>query len=288
MLQAPAVPDLTLLFVGAAAVLLVLERLTPLRARKARFVARLGANVALAATAFALSALVVMPVVRRLLDLGANERIGLFAQLELSGWAEAGVGFLLLDLSFYYWHLANHRVPLLWRFHNVHHMDPDLDVTTGARFHFGEIALSTLFRAAQIVVTGVSLPTFAAYEAALQAATLFHHSNVRLPIGFERLLSWLIVTPRMHGIHHSELEREANSNYSVVLSLWDRLHGSVRLNVSQAEIVVGVPGYASAEDRRLSTLFLAPFRRQRRHWFRADGSRPERAESARGRGRLVE
>src|SRR6185503_6617510 len=105
-------------------------------------------------------------------------------------------------LSFYYWHRLNHRLPLLWRFHSVHHMDPDLDVTTAVRFHFGEILLSTVFRSLQVVALGVGLTGYLLYEPRLQCANLFHHSNLRLPIRLERALNWVLVTPRMHGIHH--------------------------------------------------------------------------------------
>src|SRR4029453_13648984 len=110
--------------------------------------------------------------------------------------------------SFYYWHVANHKVALLWRFHNVHHMDPELDVSPGFRFPFGEVFLSTFFRVAQVGLLGISFASFAAYELVFQANTLFHHSNTRLPIRLERFLNAILVTPRMHGIHHSQVRRE--------------------------------------------------------------------------------
>src|SRR5436305_9228878 len=131
------------------------------------------------------------------------------------------LSFLLVDLSFYYWHLANHRVPFLWRFHNVHHIDPDLDVSSAFRFHFGEIALSAVMSVLQVSVIGISAGAFFLYQMAFQAEVIFHHSNWRLPIALERALSKLIVTPRMHGIHHSQVQRENNSNYGTVFSFWD-------------------------------------------------------------------
>src|SRR5262249_59759696 len=94
---------------------------------------------------------------------------GVVQLVPLPEWARFILGFLLLDLSFYYWHVANHKVPLLWRFHNVHHIDPDLDVSTGFRFHFGEVLLSTLFRVVQVGVIGMSFATLAVYEAVFQA-----------------------------------------------------------------------------------------------------------------------
>ena len=119
-------------------------------------------------------------------------------------------------LSFYYWHILNHKFPFFWRFHKVHHFDPDLDVSTGFRFHFGEVFFSTVFRVVQVSLIGVPFVTFAAYELVFRAGTLFHHSNLRLPIRFERRLNKLIVTPRMHGINHSQVRNETNSNFGVV------------------------------------------------------------------------
>jgi sterol desaturase/sphingolipid hydroxylase (fatty acid hydroxylase superfamily) len=159
----------------------------------------------------------------------------------------------------------------------VHHADPELDVSTGFRFHFGEVLLSTLFRVAQVGLLGVSLGAFAAYELVFQANTLFHHSNTRLPIRLERALNFVLVTPRMHGIHHSQVRGETDSNYGIVFSWWDRLHRTIGLNVPQSMIEVGVPGYGSVEASRLERLLIMPFERQREYWRRPDGTVPQRA-----------
>jgi len=283
----PVIGLLTLA-IGVAVALLALERLLPLRARRAAFWARLAVNIAMAALAYGLSALTVTPTVHRLSGLAEGRSLGLLGWLDLSPGLAAAAAVPLMDLSFYYWHRLNHRLPLLWRFHNVHHLDPDLDVTTAVRFHFGEIVLSTLFRSLQVAVLGINLPGYALYEALLQCANLFHHSNVRLPIGLERALNWVFVTPRMHGIHHSEIEGEANSNYSVVFSFWDRIHRSACLGVPQAAITVGVPAYREAKDNHLLTALLHPFRRQRDYWLGASGMRPQRAEPIVPTSRLSE
>jgi hypothetical protein len=110
------------------------------------------------------------------------------------------------------------------------------------------------------------------YELVFQANTLFHHSNVRLPIRIERLLNLVLVTPRMHGIHHSQVRDETNSNYSVVFSWWDRLHRTMGLNVPQSDIVIGVPGYSNPADNTLWNDLVLPFRPQRDYWRRPDGA----------------
>jgi sterol desaturase/sphingolipid hydroxylase (fatty acid hydroxylase superfamily) len=265
--------------VGAALLLFLLERLVPLRAAKARLLGRLLVNLAFSALALAAATLLIGPAVEASFDAPAGRRLGLLSLLALPAPLAAVVGFLAMDLSFYYWHLLNHRVPLLWRFHNVHHMDPDLDVSTALRFHFGEIAFSAGFRIVQILAIGVSPWLYAGYEIVFQANTLFHHSNVRLPIRFERSLNQVLVTPRMHGIHHSQVQRETNSNYGVVFPWWDRLHRTLGLNVPQSAITIGVAGYSRPEDNRFWRALWIPFRSQRDYWRRTDGTVPTRHDS---------
>jgi sterol desaturase/sphingolipid hydroxylase (fatty acid hydroxylase superfamily) len=126
---------------------------------------------------------------------------------------------------------------------------------------------------------------FAVYELVFQANTLFHHSNVRLPIRVERLLNLVLVTPRMHGIHHSQVRNETNSNYSVVFSWWDRLHRTLGLNIPQSAIVIGVPAYSNPADNRLMDDLLLPFRRQRDYWRLPDGTAVGRDPAALSSGR---
>jgi sterol desaturase/sphingolipid hydroxylase (fatty acid hydroxylase superfamily) len=262
-----------------AALFLILfgvERFAPLRQPRRALARRLLVNFSISALAVITAATLVAPTAAAMLEQVSNRRFGLLSRMELPAGAELVAGFLLMDLTFYYWHLANHRVPFLWRFHNTHHIDPDLDVSTAFRFHFVEVALSAGFRAAQIVVIGVSPGIYLTYELVFQANTLFHHSNVRLPIGVERLLNKILVTPRMHGIHHSELWREDNSNFSVVFPWWDCLHRTLRLNVPQSEILIGIPAYLEHADNAVGNALAMPFRRQREYWRRPDGSTPER------------
>jgi sterol desaturase/sphingolipid hydroxylase (fatty acid hydroxylase superfamily) len=263
-----------------ALVLLGLERWMPLRESRVAFVSRLFVNLLITGLAFTAAALVVRPVATELLDWSRTDVIGLVGLLSLPPVAAGVLTFLLMDVSFYYWHRLNHEVPFLWRFHNVHHVDPDLDVTTAARFHFGEVGLSAAFRAVQITVIGTTPLVYVVYEAVFQACTLFHHSNLRLPLRLERVLNRVIVTPRMHGIHHSQVQDETNSNYSTVFVWWDWLHRSLRLNVPQSRIVVGVPGYSGADDNRIRSLLLMPFRRQRSYWTAPDGRPVRREEDA--------
>lgn len=247
-------------------ILLFLERRFPLRKAKSHFRSRLLVNAVVSAIAIAVALVVVRPIAMHVLRLASENAWGLATIVAMNPAVQAVFVFLLMDLSFYYWHRANHTWPLFWRFHNAHHIDPDLDVTTATRFHFVEIAYSSVFRALQVSVIGGPAWVFVAYETVFQLNTFLQHTNVRLPIGFERWLSLVIVTPRMHGIHHGKRFHETNSNWSTVFSVWDRLHGTLHLDVPQSRIDVGIPGYSLPGDNAIGAVLAMPFRKQRSYW----------------------
>lgn len=261
----------TLLIPGVFLLLLGTEHLWPLRARKSRWFARFAINMAMTVLVFGVGFFLVRNVGLTSAERGRMAGWGLCYLLPMPLWLSIPVGFCLLDLTFYWWHRANHRIPVLWRFHNVHHVDPDLDVSTSFRFHVVEVGYSSLFRVAQVLVLGVSPVAYLTYETAFTIGTMFHHANVRLPYRLEYWLNKVFVTPRMHGVHHSAVRTETNSNYSVVFSWWDRLHRTLVLNVRQADIDVGVPAYQRAGDNRLWTLVKMPFLRQRDYWRGGEG-----------------
>ena len=165
---------------------------------------------------------------------------------------------LLLDYTLWIWHWLNHRVPFLWRFHRVHHVDLDLDTATALRFHFGELALSVPFRILQVTLIRPDPAALKAWERMLLASIVFHHSNTRLPFALERRLVRLLVTPRMHGIHHSDVLDETNSNWSSLFTFWDQIHGTFRLDVPQEAITIGVPKYENDRDITLPRILEMP------------------------------
>jgi sterol desaturase/sphingolipid hydroxylase (fatty acid hydroxylase superfamily) len=267
----------SVIIVAVFLALLMIETRFSLRQGKRSKIERVLINVGVSALALATGAYVVAPVALRLASWTSESPFGLLRLLSLPFTAEFILGFLLMDLTFYYWHRANHSIAFFWRFHNVHHVDPDLDVSTSFRFHFGEVLYSLGFKALQVYLIGISLLTYLVYELIFQCATMFHHSNVRLPITVERCLNKVIVTPRMHGIHHSIVKDETNSNYSVIFRWWDLMHGTLRLNVKQSDVVIGVPAYVHPEDNKFLNLLVLPFRKQREYWRLPDGKQPERS-----------
>jgi sterol desaturase/sphingolipid hydroxylase (fatty acid hydroxylase superfamily) len=256
--------------------LLLIETRFSLRPGKRSKGERFLINVGVSSLALATGAYVVIPLALELSAWTSEKSAGLLHVIVMPSIGEFILGFLLMDLTFYYWHRANHSIRLLWRFHNVHHVDPDLDVSTSFRFHFGEVLYSLGFRMLQVYLLGISLFTYLIYELSFQSATMFHHSNVRLPITVERWLNRIIVTPRMHGIHHSIVKDETNSNFSVIFRWWDLMHGTLRLNVKQSDVVIGVPAYLKPEDNRFLNLLILPFRKQREYWYLPDGKETQR------------
>jgi sterol desaturase/sphingolipid hydroxylase (fatty acid hydroxylase superfamily) len=193
---------------GTLGALILLERRRPLRRRTNESKLRRDArNLAVATLAAATVHLVEKPLTLPLMRLVEGRRFGLLKQLPLPVWMEVPLAVGLLDYTLYLWHILTHEVPFLWRFHQVHHVDLDMDASTALRFHSGEVTASVAWRAAQIVLIGVSPLALSIWELALLLEIMFHHSNVELPPAAERWLGKLIVTPRMHGIHHSIVAR---------------------------------------------------------------------------------
>lgn len=239
--------------------LFVLEAKFQLRKRVQSKIKRVITNFIVSLPAFILLRFLFLPVMVWLAYENSSIKFGLNYLYHLTFWAEGAIAFLTLDYGNYVWHILNHKLPLLWRFHVVHHTDQDLDVTTAFRFHFGEMIGSVFFRGAVTFLSGVSPITVLVYEIFFEAATQFHHSNWKLPFAFEKVLNKLIVTPRMHGIHHSVVKNETDSNFSVIFSFWDRLHRTINLNKPQQDVVIGVPSYSNPNELTIGFLWKLPF-----------------------------
>lgn len=262
-----------LLFLVGAGVLW-LERRHALRPRRERAVPHAVRNLAIAGLAAATVRLAETPVVLPLARLTSQRRWGMVHLMRQPAWLRDLIAVALLDYTLYLWHILTHRVPALWRLHLVHHVDIDLDATTGLRFHFLEIASSVPWRAAQVLTIGASVRALTAWQGLTVASILFHHSNTRLPVELERWLSRLFVTPRMHGIHHSMVRGEGDANYSSGLAIWDWMHGTIRLNVPQAAIEIGVPAYRDAGELTLCAVLALPVMHAREVWCLPDGTEP--------------
>ena len=244
------------LWLAAAGIggLLIAERLWPRRVRTQPEPQRSARNVALGAMNLAVIMGVQQPLAKALAVRVADRRQGLAQALPGPEWLRDAAAFLLLDWSIYHWHVATHRVPVLWRLHLVHHVDRDMDATTALRFHAIDQALSVPLRLVQVRLLGVSPRALAAWEAFFGASVLFHHADIDLP--FDAALSALLTTPGMHDIHHRADSAALDSNYSAGLSLWDRLHGT--FSDVAPDVPIGVPGIPDAP--KLGALLALPWR----------------------------
>ena len=261
------------ILIGIFILLFILEKKYQLRKRVQSRWKRIFINFIVSIPSFALLRFLFIPLMVWLALRNQQWHFGLNYLYDGPVWLKFAVAFLLLDYSLYIWHILLHKLPFMWRFHLVHHTDLDLDITTAFRFHFGELIASVFFRGAAVLLIGASPMVVLIYEIAFEAETQFHHSNMKLPFGFEKVLNLLIVTPRMHGIHHSVVKSQTDSNFSTIFSFWDRIHRTIRLNIRQDEIVVGVPVYADKNELTIGNLLKLPFTKIRK-WkesYRAEG-----------------
>ena len=158
-------------------------------------------NLAVAGLAAAAMQLFEVPVAVAIATRAQRQGSGLLQVIPAPEWCQTVIAVLLLDYTLYIWHRLTHRITFLWRFHQVHHVDREMDASTALRFHFGEITLSVAFRAAQIWVIGPTPASYAVWQTFLFLCILFHHANIRLPLTCERRVARILVTPRLHGIH---------------------------------------------------------------------------------------
>ena len=254
-------------FAGVLAVMTGVEVLAPRRALTVSKVKRWSNNIGLG---------VLNTGILRLFPLAA---VGVAETAQVHGWGLLNVldqtamstvpdwivilaSVIALDLIIYLQHRAFHGVPLFWRFHQVHHADLDLDVSSGVRFHPAEIMASMGIK--MLAVLGLGAPPIAviAFEVLLNATSLFNHSNINLPLALDRALRLMIVTPDMHRVHHSAVADETNQNFSFNLSLWDRLFGTYRAQpaLGHKEMILGLDGLQDESFEQIPQMLALPFR----------------------------
>lgn len=253
-------------FAGVLSAMLAWEEFKPWRRYSRRWGRRLS-NIGLAVTSSVL--LFAVPILASGTAIYAQKYgIGLFNVWEVPSWLAGVLAFLALDLLIWGQHLVFHKVPMLWRLHRVHHSDTDFDTTTGLRFHPIEIVLSMGLKMGAVLLLGAPVLAVLVFEIALNAITLFNHTNVSLPGRSDRWLRRMVVTPHMHRVHHSTVRRETDSNYGFNLPWWDWLFGTYRAAPAAGEddMEIGLNYFRKPRHRRYLTLLWQPVinRKERR------------------------
>jgi len=188
---------------------------------------------------------------------------GLLNQFPISSWLSIGVTILLLDLAIYCQHVISHKWTLLWRLHQIHHTDIEIDASTAVRFHPLEIMISMAYKVALIYIIGANPLAVIAFEIILNATATFNHSNINLPLKADKMLRWVLITPDVHRIHHSTVRSETDSNYGFSISLWDRMFKTYTAEPekTQTTLDIGIPEYRNQQELGFFRLLLIPFKK---------------------------
>lgn len=203
-----------------------------------------------------------LPVSGLAASLWASQKgFGLLNQVTCPAFVALGLTFAARSLASWLLHIFMHKAPVLWRIHRIHHLDTVMDISTTSRFHPLEFLLSFLVLVATVALLG--LPTWAlmAYEPLETVVRLFSHANIRLPEKWDGVIRLLFSTPGFHRIHHSLNRSEADSNYGVIFSFWDRLFGTFVSPEGKdlAEMGLGIEGNENARVQSFWWLLKNPF-----------------------------
>ena len=170
--------------------------------------------------------------------IGAN-KIGFLNYCNLPVWLNVLFAILLLDVWMYAWHLLNHKLDFLWRFHSFHHKDKKMNTTTALRFHTVELLFSYPGKAIVIFIFGINYSSLLIYEILFFTSVIIHHSNIFITERIDNIYRKLFASPMMHRIHHSQKVHETNSNYGALFSFWDVLFNT-RIKKASGEIIFGI------------------------------------------------
>ena len=247
-------------FLGVLIVMSALEALFPARDRVQTRTRRWGTNFGLVVID-TLAIRLLFPVIAVGAALWAQTKgWGLLNVMALPVWFKILFAVIMLDMMIYWQHVAFHRIPILWRLHKVHHADRDLDASSGLRFHPVEIIMSMVYKMGLVVALGAPVLAVIIFEIVLNACAVFNHANVRLPRWIERPLRLVMVTPALHRIHHSVIERETNTNYGFSVIWWDKIFKSYT-DIPEGKLTLGLNEYQTHEPSGLIWSLIAPFKR---------------------------
>lgn len=251
-----------IIFLAVLAIMMAWELIVPRRELLYSKGARWLANFSLSILSTILMRLTIASAALLTASHVTSQHLGFLNLFELPGYFKVILSLVLLDLAIYWQHRASHAWKWLWRFHKVHHSDLDFDVTTAIRFHPIEIFISMCYKVICILIIGATPLAVITFEIILSSCALFNHSNIKLPLCFDKYLRLVIVTPDMHRVHHSVIKTEMDSNFGFSISVWDRLFTSYIAQPVKGhqDMQIGLSQYQYATDVRVSKLLLMPFK----------------------------
>ena len=202
-------------------------------------------------------------VLLRASDWAVAREVGLrFVLPPVPAWLDLLVGLLVLDLiSAWLAHWVQHQTPMLWRLHLVHHSDTHVDTTTANRHHPGESVVRFAFTTAAVVAVGAPMWMVFLYQSLSVVLSQFNHANIALPPAVDRAISWVLVSPDMHKVHHHYVLPHTDSNYGNLFSVWDRLFGTFR-TMERGALTYGIDThFPAAEHATIGALLTMPLRK---------------------------
>ena len=198
-------------------------------------------------------------------DLAIQQNFGILQWLPtMNIWLYTIVGLLLLDLiGAYLVHLIEHKVKFLWRFHLIHHTDTWIDTTSANRHHPGESVIRFAFTVLGVIIVGSPMWMVFLYQSLSVVFSQFNHANIPLPKKLDKVLSYIIISPDMHKIHHHYKLPYTDSNYGNIFSVWDRIFGTYSY-LDRDKIIYGVDTHMNPNEHNdLGNLLKIPFQKYR-------------------------
>jgi sterol desaturase/sphingolipid hydroxylase (fatty acid hydroxylase superfamily) len=249
-------------FLSCFITLVFAEAIAPRRQRAVARSIRWGGNLGLIAISTVLLRAIPFSTVVGMAVFTQARGWGILHILIMPPWLKFVLAVVALDCAIYVQHVLFHALPILWGLHRVHHTDPEFDVTTGVRFHPGEMVLSAGFKVSAVIVLGPPVAAALIFEGLLTASSLFSHANLRVPRRLDHHLRVLVVTPDMHRVHHSIEPNETMSNFGFNFSWWDRLCGTYRPQpfAGHDGMTIGVQGFPPQSALALHRLLAQPLR----------------------------
>jgi len=249
------------LFAGGLLFFLFLEVVAPYRPSSVSKLKRWTINLSLTLINSILIYLVFLTAVIFAASHGQTYKSGILNMVQAPIWLKTLVTLVFLDFVLYVWHLLNHKISLLWRFHRVHHSDLNMDVSTATRFHLGEHVIFAVIKISVIFFLGASPAGILVFESTIVLCAQFHHSSLKVPKWFETFFWIFFVPPSMHRIHHSVIIKQRDTNYGTIFSLWDRFLGTLLTRIDQPLVRIGMGAYPNPNKLNLNQLLAMPFTR---------------------------